>query len=209
MRGVRQELGFSACRFDGDIPGCGQRRIGLVQIFLGPLPGCDVLHRALVVQELSCGRIPDGAGILANPDLPAVLAIHLTVEVVDFVVPIEQLFEAVALLRIDIELVLNVGSTGQEFVDGVETVHLGQREIGVEIPSIRRGLEDAVDGVLNQAAVIGLGAFELFARCLQFRDVPGKSKGAHDLSVRRPQWHLAGQCPTDPAIREALLLQTA
>ena len=124
---------------------------------------------------------------------------------VDLVVAVKEFFEAVALLRIDIELVLDVGSTGHEFVDRVETVHLGQREIGVEIPSIGRGLEDAVDGILNQAAVIGLGAFELFARGLQFRDVPGKSKGAHDLSVRRLQGHLARQSPTDLTICQTLL----
>ena len=53
MRGVRQELGFGACRFDGHVAGRRQRRIGFVQILFGLLAGGDVFDCALVVQELS------------------------------------------------------------------------------------------------------------------------------------------------------------
>ena len=138
----------------------------------------------------------------------AASAVHLAVEVVDLVVAVEQFFEAVALFGINVELLLDVGPADQEFVDGVETVHLGQSEIGVEVAAVGGGLENAVHRVLDQPAVVGLGALQLFSSRLEFGDVSRKTEGAHHLSVRGSQWHFAREGPSDPAAGQAFLLES-
>ena len=61
----------------------------------------------------------------------------------------------------DIKLALDVAERGHQLPGGVVAVNAGEGGIRAEVMAIRRGLEDALDGVLEDAAVFLLGLAQL------------------------------------------------
>ena len=59
-------------------------------------------------------------------------------------------------MTVDVELARDVGEGGDQLARLVEAVHSRQRRIDPEIAAVDRGLVDALDGVFEDAAVMGI-----------------------------------------------------
>ena len=150
VRDRRHELRFEPV-------GARQRFDELVLLLLGALAARDLDDRALVVEQVSLG-VAHGAGVLRDPDDGAVGTAYLRLESTHRVVLLEQAAELVTPLRIDVEAAGNVGQAGDQRRRRRVAVDAGERRVGAEVAAVGRRLEDALDGVLVDAAIAVLGA---------------------------------------------------
>jgi hypothetical protein len=129
----------------------------LQRLFRSPSFG-DVLDNALEVAEHALG-VAHRPGVKRDFDHLAVLAIDLAFEPADNIVRLQQSPELGAPLRIDVDLPADVGDLGHELLGRSVTEHPRQRRIGDQEAALGRRLEDAFDGVLEDATVHVLGGF--------------------------------------------------
>ena len=71
--------------------------------------------------------------------------------------PLNLLDEFLPPPRLHIKLHRNISQVCDQFLRSFITVHPRQGPIGAKILSIRRGLENAFDGILKDLAIVGLG----------------------------------------------------
>src|SRR6202008_1237437 len=96
-------------------------------------------------------------GVFGDPDYGAVLAPHLRLESGDITLACDQVAEVVAAAGIYVQLSCDVAERNYEILGGVKAVDASQGRIGTDVLSVGRGLKDALDGVLEDAAVLFFG----------------------------------------------------
>ena len=116
----------------------------------------DVDDGALVVAEATVG-VADGARVLRDPRGRAVPAVDLGLEFPNDVVLFEQATKRRPPRRVDVELTGDVGEPSDQLVGRVVAIDTRQCRVGAEVATIGSGLEDPLDRVLENAAVLRLG----------------------------------------------------
>ena len=124
-----------------------------------PLAVRNVLDASFVVKRLSFS-IGDDSRILRNPDLAAILTINFVLEAGNDALGFQLFSKCIAHRWIDISLALDVLARGDQFLRRLEAEHLGQRWISGNKAAVRRVLENALDRVLEDAAIFPFRFFE-------------------------------------------------
>jgi hypothetical protein len=141
---------------------------------LGFLARGDVVNEALVITRGAL-KIADDTGAFGNPDDGAIAATDLVFEAADLAVRLDFLTETVAEGGVHVDLMADVGDGAKHLGGAGITVHLGEGGIDGEIVAIGRALVDAFDGVLEDAAITGLGFLQLLLAVSAFGDVGEES----------------------------------
>ena len=145
---VGQELALRAARFLG-------RFLGAAELFFGPLARGDVFHRSLVIENFII-RVANDPHVFGNPDDRPILAVDRRLEAPDRIVLVHQPHKLRAPVRVDIKLPGDFLDVAFQLIRRSIPVNLGERGVGEQIFAVGRGLEDAFDGVFDDAAIGGL-----------------------------------------------------
>ena len=117
----------------------------------------DVGDRAFVRNDVAV-FIADGARILEHDDFPAILAAQPVFEILDVALGLETREYALTIDRVYVQH--RRAASGFEFLGTLETEHLDQRRVGRDDVAFTRCNVDAVDDILEQAAITRLGTLE-------------------------------------------------
>src|SRR5215203_205266 len=128
----------------------------LTQGFLGALALGDVLDGAFVANDLAL-VVVDGAGVGRDPHRGAILAEQLRLEAVHDTVPHHEPGELPPAFRIHVELFSDAGDGPEQLLGGLVAEHAGHRGVRRHELPFDRGLEDPLDGVLEDGPVLLLG----------------------------------------------------
>src|SRR5262249_1351489 len=146
---------------------------------LGLLAGGDVHARALVADDPP-GRVADGAGGLGDPDDATVLAVDLVLEPGDGPLLGHEALELLPPLLPDVALPADVGPLADQLLGRAEAEDARHRPVGWQDPALRRGLEDALDGVVEDGAVLRLRQAQGLLRALPLDGDAGDPRGDVD-----------------------------
>ncbi len=127
-----------------------------MQVGLELLALRDVLDHALEVSD-AAGFVQDRARIFGNPHDRAIFAIDFRFKAAHGAMRLHILNKLVTTIGIDVELVVDGREALDQILGRVVPVHFRQRRVDVEILSAGCGLENALDGILENAAVHLLG----------------------------------------------------
>ena len=130
-----------------------------LEFLAGVLELSDVVDRALVVEEVA-GVVANRADVFGDPDGPAVAATDFGLEVEHLAVLLHDADKLSAAVGIDVDLRGDVVDAVGELVEGSVAVHFHQRRIRRDVLALGGGLEDAFEGVLENALVFVLGETE-------------------------------------------------
>ena len=139
-----------------------QRYLGPLLFFedarLGTFAVGNIGDRALVCDDLAV-VVVHRARILEHDDFATVLAAQTVLEILDHALRFEACEDALAIDRIDVQH--GRVADALEVLGAVVAEHLDQRRIGRDQLAVARGDVDAVDHVLEQAAIAHFGVLEL------------------------------------------------
>ena len=182
--------------------GLGTRRVELgdrpAQLLLGPLALGDVLHRPFVVRHEPV-RIAHRAAVLPHPDHGAVTPAHGVLEPFDGPGRLQPPPERVPLFGGDPERAAHVGDARDQLLGRRIAANPGERRVGRDDPPLGRGLERALDRILEDRAILLLrGAPRAFGALALDPDAGEMRRRFHATqlglvrSVRLPAVH--GEC---------------
>ena len=141
-----------------------KQNLGAAQLQLGSLLFHDILHGALVI-KYPAGLVPYRAGCLRDPDPGVVPAENLRLELLDAPLLLNEFQEQISLLRLDVQLPLNVPDGLDQLRRGVVPVKLRQPVVGVNVPALLRGAKNAHHDIVKKNRVSGkVGGWRFVAR---------------------------------------------
>src|SRR5918995_6829040 len=154
LQGVREVLQPHVVQLAGYAAALGLP--DLAQRLLGPLALGNVLYGALVARDPAPGVV-DGARVDGDPHVASVFAKHLHLEAAHEAVPQREPVDLLPAFRLRVELATDVRDGLQQLLRGLVAEHAGHRGVGRQEPPLDRRLEDPLDGVLEDGAVLILG----------------------------------------------------
>ena len=163
MAHVGQELRLEPDRLQSHIAGASDGVFGLAL-------GGDVLHGALKIKHRSRG-IPDHPRLGGCEDHGAVNAADLRLKIAHRLIREKGFDQPVPAGGVDIQLVPDIAHLAHECSGCFVTVDPGEGRIDAQEPSVGGGLEDALAGVLEDAAVFFLRGAQLLFRAFEGADV--------------------------------------